>query len=117
MAEMVRVEEAYIERKLRMLMMIGSAVVARHDVERDRAEERATGSTTELRKVVAGLLVKAARRVNAVYEINPENEKAAKAIGDVAAIVEHYKRVAAEFKGKKKADPEPESAPEATTIS
>jgi hypothetical protein len=54
-----------------MLMMIGSAVVARHDVERDRAEERATGSTTELRKVVAGLLVKAARRVNAVYEINP----------------------------------------------
>ena len=96
---------------------VGSAMDARHDVERDRAEERATGSTPELRKVVAGLLVKAARRVNAVYEINPENEKAAKAIGDVAAIVEHYKRVAAEFKGNKKEDPAPEPAPEATTIS
>lgn len=86
---------------------VGSAMDARHDVERDRAEERATGSTPELRKVVAGLLVKAARRVNAVYEINPENEKAAKAIGDVAAIVEHYKRVAAEFKGNKKDAPAP----------
>ena len=52
-------------------MMIGSAVVARHDVERDRAEERATGSTPELRKAVAALLVAAARRVNAVNEIAP----------------------------------------------
>lgn len=57
----------------------------------------------------------AARRVNAVYEINPENEKAAKAIGDVAAIIEHYKRVASEAKHHKGGDdPEPEPTPEPT---
>ena len=32
------------------------AMDARHDVERDRAEERATGSTPELRKAVAAQL-------------------------------------------------------------
>ena len=90
-------------------MTIGSAMDARHDVERDRAEERATGSTPELRKVVAGLLVKAARRVNAVNEIVP-TEATAAAISKVAALVEEYKLVATEFKGRKKeAAPEPES--------
>ena len=35
------------------------------------------------------------------------------AINKVAALVEEYKLVASQFKGKKKADPEPEPAPEA----
>ena len=78
---------------------------------RDRAEERAVGSTPELRKAVAALLVKAAKRVNAMYEIDPENEKAAKAIGDVATIVEHYKRVASEAKHRKGDTPDPEPEP------
>ena len=93
---------------------VGAAMDARNAVARDRAEERATGSTSELRKAAANLLVKAAKRVNAVYEIDPENEKAAKAIGDVAAIVEHFRRVASEAKHRKGGDdPEPEPAPEA----
>ncbi len=96
---------------------VGAAMNARHDEERDRAEERAAGSTPELRKAVGTLLVKAARRVNAVYEIDPDNEKAAKAIGDVATIVEHFRRVAAEAKHHKGGDdpepgPEPEPTPE-----
>ena len=74
---------------------------ARHDVERERAEEKAAGTTPELRKAVAALLVAAARRVNAVNEIAP-------AIGKVAALVEEYKLVASQFKGKKKEEPAPE---------
>ena len=55
--------------------------------------------------------LRAAKRVNAVYEIDPENEKAAKAIGDVATIVEHYKRVASEAKHRKGDTPDPEPEP------
>ncbi|MBQ4199892.1 MAG: hypothetical protein II649_08410, partial [Kiritimatiellae bacterium] len=72
-----------------------------------------SGTTPELRKTVATLLVQAARRVNAVYEINPENAAAAAAIGKVSALVEEYKLVASQSKGKKKEEPEPAPAPEA----
>ena len=34
------------------------------------------------------------------------------AVGNVAALVEEYKLVASQFKGKKKTDPEPEPTPE-----
>ena len=68
----------------------------------------------EMRKETTELQgLQAARRVNAVYEINPENAAAAAAIGKVAALVEEYKLVASQSKGKKKEDPEPEPAPEA----
>ena len=56
---------------------VSAATTARDQEARERAEERAVGSTPELRKAVATLLIKAAKRVNAVYEIDPENEKAA----------------------------------------
>ncbi|MBQ7234634.1 MAG: hypothetical protein IJS36_04415, partial [Kiritimatiellae bacterium] len=80
-----------------------------------RAEEKAAGTTPELRKAVAALLVAAARRVNAVNEIAP-SEAASAAIGKVAALVEEYKAVASQFKGKKKEEPAPEptSEPEAS---
>ena len=68
--------------------------------------------TPELRKAVSTLLVKAANRINAVYDLDPDNEKAEQAIGKVCALIEEYKLVAAEAKGKKKEDPEPEPAPE-----
>ena len=88
-----------------------AAMESRSDERSSRAEEKAAGTTPELRKAVAALLVAAARRVNAVNEIAP-SEATAAAIGKVAALVEEYKLVAAEFKGKKKADPEPEPTPE-----
>ena len=53
----------------------------------------------------------AARRVNAVNEIAP-TEATAAAIGKVAALVEEYKLVASQFKGKKKEEPAPEPTPE-----
>ena len=59
---------------------------------------------------VAPLLVQAARRVNAVNEVAP-TEATAAAISKVAALVEEYKLVASQFKGKKKTDPEPEPEP------
>ena len=90
-----------------------AAMESRSDERSSRAEEKASGTTPELRKAVATLLVQAARRVNAVYEINPENAAAAAAITKVAALVEEYKLVASQSKGKKKEDPEPEPAPEA----
>ena len=95
-----------------------AAMESRSDERSSRAEEKAAGTTPELRKAVAALLVAAARRVNAVNEIAP-SEAASAAIGKVAALVEEYKLVASQFKGKKKEEPEPEpeSAPEATTIS
>ena len=49
----------------------------------------------------------AARRVNAVNEIAP-TEATAAAISKVAALVEEYKLVASQFKGKKKEEPAPE---------
>ena len=88
-----------------------AAMESRSDERSSRAEEKAAGTTPELRKAVAALLVAAARRVNAVNEIAP-SEATAAAISKVAALVEEYKLVAAEFKGKKKADPEPEPTPE-----
>ena len=90
-----------------------AAMESRSDERSSRAEEKASGTTPELRKTVATLLVQAARRVNAVYEINPENAAAAAAITKVAALVEEYKLVASQSKGKKKEEPEPAPAPEA----
>lgn len=89
---------------------VSTAMDARHDVERERAEEKAAGTTPELRKAVAALLVAAARRVNAVNEIAP-TEATAAAISKVAALVEEYKLVASQFKGKKKEGPAPEPEP------
>ena len=45
--------------------------------------------------------------MNAVNEIAP-SEAASAAIGKVAALVEEYKLVASQFKGKKKEEPAPE---------
>ena len=87
-----------------------AAMESRSDERSSRAEEKAAGTTPELRKAVAALLVAAARRVNAVNEIAP-TEAASAAITKVAALVEEYKLVASQFKGKKKADPEPEPEP------
>ena len=86
------------------------AMEARSDERSERAEEKASGTTPELRKAVAALLVQAARRVNAVNEVAP-TEATAAAISKVAALVEEYKLVASQFKGKKKTDPEPEPEP------
>ena len=92
-----------------------AAMESRSDERSSRAEEKAAGTTPELRKAVAALLVAAARRVNAVNEIAP-SEAASAAIGKVAALVEEYKLVASQFKGKKKEEPAPEptSEPEAS---
>ena len=80
-----------------------------------RAEEKAAGTTPELRKAVTTLLVQAARRVNAVNEIAPTDATAA-AISKVAALVEEYKLVAAQAKHRKGDEPapEPEPTPEPT---
>ena len=43
--------------------------------------------------------------MNAVYEINPENTAAAAAITKVTALVEEYKLIASQSKGKKKEEP------------
>ena len=90
-----------------------AAMESRSDERSSRAEEKAAGTTPELRKAVAALLVAAARRVNAVNEIAP-SEAASAAIGKVAALVEEYKLVASQFKGKKKEEPAPEPEPEAS---
>lgn len=92
-----------------------AAMESRSDERSSRAEEKAAGTTPELRKAVAALLVAAARRVNAVNEIAP-SEAASAAIGKVAALVEEYKLVAAQAKHRKgdTPDPEPEPAPEPT---
>ena len=84
-----------------------AAMESRSDERSSRAEEKAAGTTPELRKAVAALLVAAARRVNAVNEVAP-TEAASAAIGKVAALVEEYKLVASQFKGKKKEEPAPE---------
>ena len=88
-----------------------AAMESRSDERSSRAEEKAAGTTPELRKAVTTLLVQAARRVNAVNEIAPTDATAA-AISKVAALVEEYKSVAAQFKGKKKEEPAPEPTPE-----
>ena len=83
-------------------------------VNRQRAyDEKAAGTTPELRKAVANLLVKAAKRVNSVYDIDPDNAKAEQVIVKVCGIVEHYKLDASEAKHRKGGDePEPEPEPE-----
>ena len=91
-----------------------AAMEARSDERSERAEEKASGTTPELRKAVAALLVQAARRVNAVNEVAP-TEATAAAISKVAALVEEYKLVASQAKHRKGGDdpePEPEPAPE-----
>ena len=56
---------------------------------------------------------RAARRVNAVHDLDPDNEKAALAISKVCGIISDFKRVAAEAKHRKGGDdPEPEPTPE-----
>ena len=92
-----------------------AAMESRNDERSSRDEEKAAGTTPELRKAVATLLVAAARRVNAVNEIAPADAVVA-VVGKVAALVEEYKSVAAQFKGKKKEEPapEPEPTPELT---
>ena len=87
-----------------------AAMESRSDERSSRAEEKAAGTTPELRKAVAALLVAETRRVNAVNEIAP-SEAASVAIGKVAALVEEYKLVASQFKGKKKEEPAPEPEP------
>ena len=90
-----------------------AAMESRSDERSSRAEEKAAGTTPELRKAMTTLLVQAARRVNAVNEIAPTDATAA-AISKVAALVEEYKLVAAQAKHRKGDDPEPEPAPEPT---
>ena len=88
---------------------------ARDDERGSRADEKAAGTTPELRKAVANLLVKAAKRVNSVYDIDPDNAKAEQVIVKVCGIVEHYKLAASEAKHRKGGDepePEPEPTPE-----
>ena len=53
------------------------------------------------------LLAPHLNRVITVNEIAP-TEAASAAIGKVAALVEEYKLVASQFKGKKKEEPAPE---------
>ncbi len=85
-----------------------AAMEARSDERGERAEEKASGTTPELRKAVATLLVQAARRVNAMNELNPDSVPVAAAVSKVAALVEEYKLVAAQSKGRKKDAPAPE---------
>jgi len=95
---------------------VTDAAMAERDSERgERAAEKAAGTTPELRKAVSALLVKAAKRVNAVYDFDPDNEHAATAIQNVVGIIEHYKQIASEAKHRKgdEPEPEPEPAPEA----
>ena len=67
-----------------------AAMESRSDERSSRAEEKSAGTTPELRKAVAALLVAASRRVNAVNEIAP-SEAASAAIGKVAALVNAHK--------------------------
>ena len=91
--------------------VFSDAMTARRDERGERDTEKTAGTTPELRKAVATLLVQAARRVNAVNEVAP-TEATAAAISKVAVLVEEYKLVASQFKGKKKTDPEPAPTPE-----
>ncbi len=87
---------------------VHDAMEARSDEQRGREEEKATGATAELRKAVATQLIRAAKRVNAVNEINPEDEASSIAVSKVATLVKEYKNVASEAKHRKGDDPEPE---------
>ena len=91
-----------------------TAMTARRDERGERDAEKASGTTPELRKAVAQLLVKAGKRVNAVYDLDPDNEKAATAIKKVCGVISDFKRIASEAKHRKgdTPDPEPEPTPE-----
>lgn len=52
-----------------------AAMESRSDERSSRAEEKAAGTTPELRKAVAALLVAAARRVNAVTKRKNKDER------------------------------------------
>ena len=92
------------------------AMTARRNERGERDTEKSAGTTPELRKTVASLLVAAAKRVNAVHDLDPDNEKAALAISKVCGIISDFKRVATEAKHRKgdTPDPEPEPTPEPT---
>lgn len=88
------------------------AIRARRDETGEREAEKSDGTTPELRKAVANLLVTASQRVNAVAMLDPENAKAAEAIEKVTGIIKDLKRIASEAKHRKGDDPEPEPEPE-----
>ena len=88
------------------------AMTARRDERGERDTEKAAGTTPELRKTVAGLLVAAGKRVNAVHDLDPDNEKAALAISKVCGIINDFKRVASEAKRRKGDEPAPAPTPE-----
>ena len=94
-----------------------AAMESRSDERSSRAEEKASGTTPELRKAVTTLLVQAAHRVNAVLELNPDNPNVSAAVSKVAALIEEYKQVAAQAKHRKgdTPAPEPEPTPEPTS--
>lgn len=50
----------------------------------------------------------AGKRVNAVHDLDPDNEKAALAISKVCGIINDFKRVASEAKRHKGDEPAPE---------
>lgn len=89
-----------------------TAMRARRDERGERADEKAEGTTPELRKAVANLLVRASQRVNAVYDLDPENEHAATAIVKVTGVIDDFKRIASEAKHRKGDEPAPEPEPE-----
>jgi hypothetical protein len=91
-----------------------AAMESRSDERSSRAEEKASGTTPELRKAVTTLLVQAAHRVNAVLELNPDNPNVCAAVSKVAALIEEYKQVAAQAKHRKGDTPAPEPEPEPT---
>ena len=93
------------------------AMTARRDERGERDTEKTAGTTPELRKTVAALLVAAGKRVNAAHDLDPDNEKAALAISKVCGIISDFKRVASEAKHRKgdTPDPEPEPTPEPTS--
>lgn len=70
-------------------------------------DERDVSPGADVQKAVGDLLVKAGNRVNAVADLDPDNEKAALAIKKVCGIIEDYKLVAAQSKGRKKDEGEP----------
>ena len=89
-----------------------AAMVSRNEERGERAAEKSAGTTPELRKEVANLLVTAGECVNAVNMLNPENEKAVLAIKNVCGVIEAFKRIASEAKHRKGDAPEPEPTPE-----
>ncbi len=86
-------------------------VASKRCVTGEREAEKAEGTTPELRKTVANLLMTASQRVNAVAMLDPDNAKAAEAIEKVTGIIKDLKRVASEAKHRKGDTPDPEPEP------